>query len=176
MSLPLWASAPYIFPILSSEHLSCLPLCSLSLTSFYCLFPSLAPAAHSFGLFFSSLLCVDTSFLVFLSFLALSCPPVPTFPRACRRTKPSLLVLSQVPVTCCCEVSAGCLASVQGFVSSPCPSLHLLAQASAATLGLAAGGCLAVKWVVCERVGIPFVPCSLALGLGLGVECCCLGS
>lgn len=56
----------------------------------------------------------------------------------------------------------GCLASVQGFVSSPFPSVHLLAQSSAATLGLAGDGCPAVKWVVCEGVGIPLVPRSLA--------------
>ena len=78
------------------------------------------------------------------------------------------MVFSQVPVTCGSEVSVGCLASVQGFVSSPCPSLRLLAQTAAATLGLAAGSCLAVKWVVCTGVGIPLVPVAwLALELGL---------
>ena len=86
------------------------------------------------------------------------------------------MVFSQVPVTCGSEVSVGCLASVQGFVSSPCPSLRLLAQTAAATLGLAAGSCLAVQWVVCTGVGSPLVPGGLAgPGARPGVECCCLG-
>lgn len=86
-------------------------------------------------------------------------------------------VFSRVPVTCVCEVSVGCLASVQGFVSSPCPSRRHLAQSAAATLGLAAGSCLAVKWVVCTGVGIALVPSGLAgTGAQPGVECRCLGS
>ena len=71
------------------------------------------------------------------------------------------------PVTCCSEVSVGFLASVQGPVSSPFPSLYLLAQISTATLGLAGGTCSALKWVVCEGVGIPCVLCSLASGSAL---------
>lgn len=156
---PFWVSASYVSPILPSEHhLSSLPLCSHPLTSLCCLLPSLVCTIHSFS---SSLSCMDISF--FLAFLALSSQAL------------NVLVFSQVLVTCCCEVSVGCLASVQGFVSSPFPSLHLLAQTSAITLRLAAGGCLAVKWVVCEGVGILLVPCSLASGLGLGVECCYMG-
>lgn len=73
------------------------------------------------------------------------------------------------PATCCSEVSVGFLAAVQGPVSSPFPSLHLLAQISAATLGLAGGTCSALKWVVCEGVGIPCVLCSLASGSALAL-------
>lgn len=81
------------------------------------------------------------------------CLPVPT----CLQAHIGLPVCPlPVPATCCCEVSIGCVASVQGSVCSPCPSLHLLAQASAATLRLAAGGCLAK--CVCEGVSILSMP------------------
>lgn len=123
-----------------------------------------------FWSFSSSLLCVDISSL-FLAFLVLSSPVLP----ACRQAHVPLSAGPRAPVTCGFEVSVGFLASVQGFVSSPFPSLHLLAKISAATLGLAGGSCPALKWVECEGVGIPHVPCSLASGLGLGTEGCFLG-
>ena len=130
-----------------------------SLDSFCCLFPSWAHAYPILSVFFLlSPLCGYSSLL--LAFLAFSSLPLP----ACLHgpPRPHRFSPRSRTVACCWAVSVGCLASVQGPVSSPFPSLHLLAQTSAPTLRLAGGSCPVLKWVVCEGVGIPCAPCSLA--------------
>lgn len=151
------------YPSLGAAGVSCFVPASLLVCRLFPIPGSLPPPVFLVFVLFSIWVFLFPFFLIFWLFLPslLMC--------GCRHTHRSVLVFSQVPgpVACCCEVSVGCLASVQGFVSAPFPSLHLLAQTSAATLGLAGGGCPAVKWVVCEGVGIPLVPCSLASGSAL---------
>lgn len=173
---PTWVSASLQSLPVSPSPLSPLfpflpPPLRVSVASFFLW--SLPPPF--FGLFppLSSVWILLLFFLPFWLF-----PPYPCL-RIHRHTHP-VCRFSPRPraVTCCWEMSVGCLASLQGFVSSPFPSLRLLVQPSSVWLTVVVpdGRGLMVGWwwlsarkrAVCEGVGLPPQP-------GLP-EPCCLGS